>query len=72
MKELAISAVATARKKGLPLENYWLYFKTDGSAADASGEENKRKNYIGFFVEDDSRIQTRVTVAEKKIKRYGK
>ena len=38
-------AVALARAHGLPAENYWIYFKKDGTAIDASAEENKRKGY---------------------------
>ena len=47
-------------------ENYWLYFKKDGTAVDASQEENKRKDYIGFFVEDDTKLGTVAGVAQKK------
>lgn len=59
-------AVATARANGLPEENYWIYFKKDGTAVDASKEENKRKGYIGFFVEDDTKLATIANVAQRK------
>lgn len=59
-------AVALARTKGLPEENYWIYFKKDGTAVDASKEENKRKGYIGFFVEDDTKLATIANVAQRK------
>lgn len=58
--------VALARSNGLPLENYWLYFKKDGTAVDAYAEENKRKGWVGFFVEDDSRLSGIATVAQRK------
>ena len=40
--------MALARSNGLPLENYWLYFKKDGTAVDAYAEENKRKGWVGL------------------------
>jgi hypothetical protein len=64
-------AVEKARSLGMGLENYWLYFKKDGSAIDASQEENKRNSYIGFFVEDDSRLSTIAKVAQRKTKWRG-
>ena len=62
------NAIAIARKNGMGLENYWLYFKKDGTAIDASQEENKRKGYLGFFVEDDSRLNGISGLAQKKTK----
>lgn len=62
------NAIAIARKNGMGLENYWLYFKKDGTAIDASQEENKRKGYLGFFVEDDSRLNGISGIAQKKTK----
>ena len=59
-------AVATARANGLPEENYWIYFKKDGTAIEAYAEENKRKGWLGFFVEDDSRLIGIAGVAQKK------
>lgn len=59
-------AVTQARTKGLPKENYWLYFKKDGTAVDAHAEENKRKGWLGFFVEDDGRLPSIAGVAQKK------
>lgn len=66
--EEVYSAVATARANGLPEENYWIYFKKDGTAVDVSKEENKRKDYIGFFVEDDTRLATIANIAQRKTK----
>ena len=60
------NAVRKARSLGMGQENYWLYFKKDGTAVDASQEENKRKDYIGFFVEDDTKLGTVAGVAQKK------
>lgn len=62
-------AVDFARRKyGLPEENYWLYVKKDGKKILAYAEEHKNAEYIGFFVEDDSRIANIMKVAERKIK----
>lgn len=69
----AFKVVVKARQEnGLPSENYWLYFKKDGSAIDVSKEENKRKDYIGFFVEDDTRINHIVEIAVRKVKKLKK
>lgn len=63
-------AIAFAREKyGLPHENYWLYVKKDGKKLLAFAEEHKNKEYIGFFVEDDSRIPGIMKIAESKIKK---
>lgn len=59
-------AVDRARANGLPKENYWIYFKKDGTAVEAYAEENKRKGWLGFFVEDDSRLIGIAGVAQKK------
>lgn len=60
------NAIALARSNGLPKENYWLYFKRDGTKIDAYEKENKRKGWLGFFVEDDSRIPGIAGVAQRK------
>ena len=67
MEEI-LKAIDRAREKGLPKENYWLYFKKNGTAVDVSAEENKRNGYLGFFVEDDSRLATIAGIAQKKAK----
>ena len=75
MKELIDMAVGRARLAGgLGAENYWLYVKKDGTHAFAVQDEKKTEGYIGFFVEDDTRLQGITGVAEKKIKKmkYGK
>lgn len=59
-------AVALARANGLPKENYWIYFKRDGTKIDAHGRENKRKGWLGFFVEDDTKLPTIAGVAQRK------
>ena len=59
-------AVERARHLGLPKENYWLYFEKNGAAVEAYGEENRRNGWLGFFVEDDSRIPGIVGIARKK------
>lgn len=60
------NAIALARSKGLPKENYWLYFKRDGTAIDAYENENKRKGWLGFFVEDDTKLTTIAGVAQRR------
>jgi hypothetical protein len=59
-------AIALARSQGLPKENYWVYFKKDGTAIDAYEQENKRKGWLGFFVEDDTRLPGIAGVAQRK------
>lgn len=59
-------AVALARSNGMGLENYWLYFKKDGTSVEASQDENKRDGYLGFFVEDDTRLAGIAGVAQRK------
>ena len=67
----AYSAVERARvNSSLPTENYWLYVKKDGTGFLAFAEEHKNPDYIGFFVEDDSRIPGILKVAESKIKKF--
>ena len=61
-------AIDFARSRGLPKENYWLYFKKDGSKIDAWKDEKKRDAWRGFFVEDDSRLVTIAGIAERKTK----
>lgn len=60
------NAIALARSKGLPKENYWLYFKRDGTKIEARKSENKRKEWIGFFVEDDTKLFVVAGVAQRK------
>ena len=45
-----------------------LYFKKDGTEIQALSTENKREGYIGFFVEDDSRLNSILEIANKKIR----
>lgn len=66
--EEVVRAIDLARSNGMGKENYWLYFKFDGTKVDASQEENKRKDYLGIFVEDDTRLPGVMSVAEKKTK----
>jgi hypothetical protein len=66
--EKIYKAIELARSKGLPQENYWLYFKKDGSKVEAHKDEKKRGAWVGFFVEDDSRITTIAKIAERKTK----
>lgn len=75
MRDIIYSALHKARLAGnLRAENYWLYIKKDGTQAFAVEEEKKTEGYIGYFVEDDTRLQGIAEVAEKKIKklRYGR
>lgn len=64
--EEAYKAVELARAKGLPKENYWLYFKKNSTAVEAYEVENKRAGWLGFFVEDDSRIPSIAGIVKKK------
>ena len=64
--EEVYKAVELARVQGLPKENYWLYFKKKGTAVEAYEVENKRPGWLGFFVEDDTRIPSIVGIAKKK------
>lgn len=61
--------IESARSEGLPKENYWVYFKKDGTRIEAAAEEKKRRDFIGFFVEDDSRLQSINDIAMKKIRK---
>ena len=75
MRELINTAIHKARLAGdLRAENYWLYIKKDGTQAFAVEEEKKTEGYVGYFVEDDTRLQGIAEVAEKKIKKlkYGR
>lgn len=51
--------------------NYWLYFSKNIQIDKYKvfNAENKTKGYIGFFVEDNSRIKGIYDVAKSKIKR---
>lgn len=51
--------------------NYWLYFSKNIQIDKYKvfNVENKTKGYIGFFVEDNSRIKGIYDVARSKIKR---
>lgn len=64
--EEAYKAVELARAKGLPKENYWLYFKKNSTAVEAYEVENKRPGWFGFFVENDSRIPSIAGIVKKK------
>ena len=66
--EEVLKSVKKARANGLPKENYWLYFKKDGTAVEARETENKRNDWLGFFVEDDSRLSSIAGIAQKKTK----
>ncbi len=58
--------IARARENGLPKENYWLYFKKGGTAVEAKEKENKRNGWLGFFVEDDTRLASIANIATRK------
>lgn len=66
-----IEAVRAGREAGLiGKENYWLFFnKKDGSSSVCRNEEyKKRDGYIGYFVEDDSRLDKIYECYLKKIR----
>ena len=54
----------------LRAENYWLYVGKTKKDAFALDEEHKTPGYIGFFVEDDTRLPKIAEIATKKIKKY--
>lgn len=51
----------------LPLQNYWLYIGVDD--VKASEKENKQEGYIGYFIEDDTRLKKVFEIALKNNKR---
>lgn len=62
-----------ARKENkLKKENYWIYFSHNGTDVAVSSEYKKRKNYVGYFVEDDDRLYSIYNVAQHKILKNGK
>ena len=71
MRELIMMAVTVARTQSTPLkkENYWLYVKKDGTQAFARDTEKKTDGYVGYFVEDDTRLNGISEVVNKKIKK---
>jgi hypothetical protein len=64
--EKIYQAVSRARGSGLPETNYWLYFKKDGTEIRAFEIENKTPGWIGYFVEDDSKLSAIYAVEQKK------
>lgn len=64
--EKIYQAVSRARGCGLPEENYWLYFKNDGTEIKAIETEKKTPGWIGYFVEDDSKLPAIYAIEQKK------
>lgn len=61
-------ALTEARSKGLQWENYWIYFRKSDGSIEFRAEEDKRDGYIGYFVEDDTRLPSICELASRKIK----
>lgn len=57
----------TRKEKNLKKENYWIYFSLNGTDVAVSSEYKKKKNYVGYFVENDDRLHSIYKVAQYKI-----
>lgn len=71
LNELVQNIEQLQEKRLLNNCNYWLYFSKNIQIDKykAFNVENKTKGYIGFFVEDNSRLKSVYEVAKSKIKR---
>lgn len=71
LNELVKNIEQLQEKRLLNNCNYWLYFSKNIQIDKYKvfNAENKTKGYIGFFVEDNSRIKGIYDVAKSKIKR---
>ena len=71
LNELVKNIEQLQEKRLLNNCNYWLYFSKNIQIDKYKvfNAENKTKGYIGFFVEDNSRIKGIYEVAKSKIKR---
>lgn len=56
-------------KHALRKNNYWMYINKNSGDIKFKNKEKKENNWIGYFVEDDSRLIEILRVAENKIKR---
>lgn len=62
--------VDTAQREGrISGENYWVYIALSENACYVSQEEDPRTGYVGYFCEDESRLNGIHTIAERKAKR---
>lgn len=65
-----LNSVEISRKYfNLKNENYWIYFSKDGEKCTPFNEEHKAESFIGYFVEDDSRLRSIYNIAQKRIRR---
>lgn len=65
-----LKAVNVSREYfNLKRENYWVYFAKDGSKFTPFNDEHKEEGFIGYFVEDDSRLRSIYNIAQKRIRR---
>lgn len=71
LNELVKNIEQLQEKRLLNNCNYWLYFSKNIQIDKYKvfNAENKTKGYIGFFVEDNSRLKGIYDVAKSKIKR---
>ena len=64
-----LNVVNAARNHGLATDNYWLYMAKDGTEVNASNEENKQSGFIGYFIEDDSKLRRVFDVYCKRVRK---
>lgn len=65
--EVIKSVEKNRRDFNLNKENYWGYFSKDGSTFTPFNTEHKDEKYIGFFIEDDSKLRTIYNVMQRKV-----
>lgn len=54
---------------GLNETNYWLFINKKTGEVKFKNEDLKENNFIGFFIEDDLRLDSTLKVAFNKIKK---
>lgn len=63
------SQVEYSRKySGLTDTNYWVYISVDGIKCEVRNREKKKAGYVGYFVEDDTKLKNIHTTMLRKIK----
>lgn len=62
-------ALAASRKKGLVKENYWMYINDATREIKFSNAEVPEKGFTGYFIEDDTRVESTVQLAERRKRR---
>lgn len=55
----------------IPYENYWIYLNRDcPGGIKAKAQEEKEEGYIGYFVEDDTRLAGILKCHQKRTHQY--